>query len=95
MGRPGIVARDTEELHSAIDGGAVTLDNQPLFRSHFLNARRRPGTGGVQLRKEHPQSDRKIDFAVASVLAYAVALEARRAGADKPKAPTHVPYRIL
>lgn len=95
MNRPGIVARDTEALHSGIVGGAVTLDSAPVLRSHFLNARRKPGTSGVQLRKEHPSSDRKIDLAVASVLAHAVALEARRAGADRPKPIVHAPYRIL
>lgn len=94
MNRTGIVARDTEALHSAIHDGAVTVDGSPLFRSHFLNARRRPGTSGVQLRKEHPSSDRKIDLAVAAVLAYAVALEARRTGADKPVPVQHAPRRI-
>jgi len=94
MNRTGIVARDTLALHSALHDGAVTVDGTPLFRSHFLNARRREGTTGVSLRKEHPSSDRKIDFAVTSVLAYAVALEARRAGVDKPAPVPHVPYRI-
>lgn len=91
MNRTGIVARDTDALHDAIVAGAVTLDDNQLFRAHFLNARRNPG-GGV--RKEHRSSDRKIDLAVASVLAYAVASEARRAGVDKPKPVQHVPYRI-
>ena len=92
--RTGIVTRDTLALHDAIVGGAVTVDDSPAFRSHALDARRRPSASGIQLRKEFPSSDRKIDAIVAAVIAYAVMLEARRAGADRPKPVQHAPYRV-
>lgn len=65
-----------------------------MLCAHALNARRRPTAAGIQLRKEHPTSARKIDAIVAAVIAYAVMLDARRAGLDKPRPVEHVPYAI-
>ena len=47
--------------------------------------RRRSAARGVAL---------ECDGAVAAVVAYAVALTARRAGLDRPEVPEFVPYRI-
>ena len=92
--RTGIVVRDTAALHDAIVGREVTVDNTHTLRAHALNARRHATASGIQLRKEHPSSDRKIDAIVAAVIAYSVALTARRVGLDRPPAPTFVPRRI-
>jgi phage terminase large subunit-like protein len=51
---------------------------------HIINARRAPSRAGLQIRKEFPHSARKIDAAMASVLAYEAASEARAAGV-KPR----------
>jgi len=94
FGRPSIVTRDTAALHDAITSGSITVDGSPQLRQHALNARTKTTAAGVQLRKEHGSSDRKIDAIVAGVIAYALALEARRTGADRPAPVSHVPYRI-
>jgi hypothetical protein len=50
-----------------------------------LNARRRTGRSGTTIAKEHPDSARKIDAAVAAVLAWQARLDAVAAGADQPE----------
>jgi hypothetical protein len=49
-----------------------------------LNARRRSSRSGTQIAKDHPDSSRKIDAAVAAVLAWQARLDAVAAGADRP-----------
>lgn len=60
---------------------------------HFRNARRRSGRAGDTIHKEAPKSPRKIDAAMAAVLAYEATCDARAAGAGKRK-PVEMPRRI-
>jgi hypothetical protein len=65
-----------EQFRSAILDKELTHDGHPALTRHVLNARRRVSRSGVQIAKEHPDSVRKIDLAVAAVLAYAARLDA-------------------
>lgn len=61
---------------------------------HVLNARRREKRGGIQIGKEHPHSNRRIDGAMAAVLAYEATCDARAAGVKPQSADLQVPRRI-
>jgi hypothetical protein len=61
---------------------------------HVLNARRAVGRAGVQIRKEHPHSPRKIDAAMAAVLAYEAASEAVAQGVKPRAQEMYLPKRI-
>jgi hypothetical protein len=80
-GRAGIVERALERFHTAVVDGEMTHDGSSVLMRHVLNARRRLRSGKLQIAKEHPDSDRKIDAAVAAVLAYQARLDALSAGA--------------
>lgn len=69
-GRAVSVVEATRRLHSAIVDREITVDagSGALLR-HLTNARRRVSSSGVQIAKEHPVSTRKIDAAVAAILA--------------------------
>ena len=75
-----------EAEHSAIAQAHITIDagSAPLIR-HLINARRRITPQGVQIAKEHPMSPRKIDAAVAAILAYGARSDAIVAGFGRPR----------
>jgi phage terminase large subunit-like protein len=75
-GRSGLIVRALEQFHSAVVDGDMTHDGAFALSRHVLNARRRPTTSGIQIAKEHPDSHRKIDAAVAAVLAWQARLDA-------------------
>lgn len=79
-GRTTLVVRALEQLHSAIIDGEVTHDGSFALTRHMLNARRRVGKSGLTIAKEHPDSPRKIDAAVAATLAFQARLAAIAAG---------------
>jgi len=91
-GRAVHTVRALEQFHSAIVNGELTIDatSSSLVR-HLLNARRRPSRSGLQIGKEHPDSPRKIDAAIAAVLAWEARMTALALGLSKPKA---IPRRI-
>lgn len=84
-GRSGLIVRALEQFHSAVVDGELSHDGSFALTRHVLNARRRPSRSGVQIAKEHPDSARKIDAAVAAVLAWQARLDAVAAGADQPQ----------
>lgn len=90
-GRSLSTVRALEQFHSAVVDGELTHDGTSMLTRHVLNARRRPTKSGLQIAKEHPDSARKIDAAVAAVLAWQARLDAVAAGIGKP---TFVPRRI-
>lgn len=69
-GRALMAVRATARLHTAIIAEEVTYDGSSVLTRHMLNARRRAGRLGVQIAKENPSSPKKIDGAVAAILAY-------------------------
>lgn len=90
-GRSGLVVRALEQFHSAVVDEELSHDGSFVLTRHVLNARRRPGRSGVSIAKEHPDSPRKIDAAVAAVLAWQARLAAVAAGVGSRQ---FVPKRI-
>jgi hypothetical protein len=90
-GQPTKTVRALEQFHTATVNGELSHDGSSILARHVLNARRRNSRAGLQIAKEHPDSDRKIDAAVAAVLAF----EARMAALALPAVEdTFVPRRI-
>lgn len=75
------MVRATESFHNAIVNGNLSIEegSSALVR-HLLNARRRSSKQGIQIYKEHPQSYRKIDAAMAAILAYRARTDALSKG---------------
>jgi hypothetical protein len=84
-GRQTQVARAIEQFHSAVVEGDMTHDGGSVLTRHVLNARRRVRGNTVQIGKEHPDSTRKIDAAVAAVLAWQARLDAAAKAPQKPR----------
>lgn len=92
-GRTGLIARALEQFHAAVVDHELSHDGSYTLTRHVLNARRRPSRSGMQIGKEHPDSPRKIDAAVAAVLAWQARLAAVAAGLGQRR-ETFVPRRI-
>lgn len=92
-GRAHRTVRALEQFHSAVVDGELTHDGSAALTRHVLNARRRPSRSGLQIAKEHPDSARKIDAAVAGVLAWQARLDAIAAGATQ-STEMFVPRRV-
>lgn len=90
-GRSGMVVRALEQFHSAVVDGELTHDGSYTLTRHVLNARRLPMKPD-HVGKEHPDSARKIDAAIAAVLAFQARLAAVAAGVGVQT--TAVPRRI-
>lgn len=85
MNRPQITSRALAQLHAAIINGELTHDGSFALTRHMLNARRRESRSGLQISKEHPQSARKIDAAIAAMLAWQARMDALAKGLNKQK----------
>lgn len=79
-GRDRQVVQALEEFHNAVIDNEMSHDGSYALTRHVLNARRKPGKSGIHIGKEHPDSIRKIDAAVAAVLAWQARLAAVAAG---------------
>lgn len=71
-----------ERFHTAVtaEPSGLSHDDSPVLTRHVLNARRRTGRSGITIAKEHPQSDRKIDAAMAAMLAYEARMDVIASG---------------
>lgn len=69
-GRSTTIVRAIEKLEHAITDREITFDGSQALTRHFLNARRRSTARGIQLAKDYPDSPRKIDAAIAAILAF-------------------------
>lgn len=67
-------------FQEAVTAGGLTHAGQAVLTQHVLNARRRASRLGITISKENPQSHRKIDAAMAAVLAYEARADAIAAG---------------
>jgi hypothetical protein len=92
-GRQRMMVAAVEQFHSAVLDGGLTHDGSFALTRHVLNARRRTGQAGTSIAKDNPESPRKIDAAIAAVLAWQARLQAVAAGIG-PKAPMFVPKRV-
>ncbi len=92
-GRGAMTARALESLRSAVEHREITHDGSSVLTRHVLAARKRPSTQGMQIAKEHPDSENKIDAAVAAVLAYQARLDAL-ALPPPTETATYAPRRV-
>jgi phage terminase large subunit-like protein len=92
-GRAGMIARALEVFHTAVVEGELTHDGGYVLTRHVLNARRKPTSSGIHIAKEHPDSVRKIDAAVAAVLAWRARVDAVAAGVGG-KVQSFTPRRV-
>ncbi|MGY1439524.1 terminase [Streptomyces reniochalinae] len=82
-GRASLIVRALEKFHGAVVDSELTHDGSSVLTRHVLNARRRESRSGLQIAKEHPDSPRKIDAAVAAVLAWQCRVDALAKGLGK------------
>jgi phage terminase large subunit-like protein len=84
-GRSGLIVRALEKFRSSVVDGELTHDGSSVLTRHVLNARRRTSRSGMQIMKEHPESPRKIDAALAAVLAWQCRVDAMAKGLGRKK----------
>lgn len=82
-GRAHAIVRALEKFRSSVVDGELSHDGSSVLTRHILNARRRESRAGIQIAKEHPESPRKIDAAVAAVLAWQCRVDALAKGLGK------------
>ena len=92
-GRSGLIAQALEQFHTAVVEGEMSHDGSSVLRRHVLNARRRVVRGALHIAKKHPESDDKIDGAIALTLANRCRLDALAKGIGKRKT-TRAPRRL-
>ncbi len=80
------MAAALDRLHADLANGELFHDDDPLAHEHYGNAYVRKKGPHRLVRKEHPQSSRKIDTVVGDALAYEARADAIAAGWDKPAA---------
>lgn len=92
-GRSGLVQRAIESFEGAVRNHDLTHSGEYALTRHVLNARRRVRAGKLAIGKENDYSSRKIDAAVAAVLAWQARLDAVAKGVTTAD-QTWVPRRI-
>jgi hypothetical protein len=75
-GRSGLVEKALEQMHTAIIEQEMRHSGASVFVRHFLNARTVIRAGKLLIAKKHPDSNDKIDTAVAATLAWRCRLDA-------------------
>lgn len=90
--RPRAMALALERFYEATRAGQLLHDGGSVLTRHVLNAHRRPGRSGVTISKESPTSSRKIDAAMAAVLAYEARADAVAAGVRPSR--SFVPFKV-
>jgi len=78
--RPKMMVDALARFHEAVVSGALSHDGGSVLSRHMLNARRRVVRQGITIAKDHHSSPRKIDAAMAAVLAYECRGDAVAAG---------------
>lgn len=92
-GRSGLIAKALEQFHTAVVEGEMSHDGSSILTRHILNARRKVRNGTLQIGKKHPDSEDKIDAAVAAVLAWQARIDALAKGiGSKKKSAARILY---
>jgi phage terminase large subunit-like protein len=79
-GRSSYTVRALARFQSAVIDGELSHDGSSALTRHVLAARMVHTRSGVQIAKEHPASERKVDGAIAATLALACGDDALAAG---------------
>lgn len=93
-GRVRVTIQALELFHSAVVDGEMSHDGSSALTRHVLNARVRHTRPGKQIGKEDPESERKIDAAIAAVLAVLARHDAVAAGVLAKPRMSFVPRRV-
>lgn len=93
-GRSVLIVRALLQFHSAVVDRELTHDGASALTRHILAARNVKGRNGSGIAKEHPDSARKIDAAVAAVLAFQARHDAIATGIGVKKTAGFSPRRI-
>jgi phage terminase large subunit-like protein len=83
--RDTAMAYALDRLHADLVNGTVFHDDDPLAKEHYGNAYLRLRGELRLVRKEYPNSPRKIDSVVGDALAYEARADAIADGWDQPK----------
>lgn len=78
--RTRLMSDALERSHTDITAGNVTHDGCPVTEQHYRNARKERRRGGTVITKDHPNSPRKIDAAMADTLASEARADALTSG---------------
>jgi hypothetical protein len=92
--RPKVMVDVLARFHDAVIDKRLSHDGSSLLTRHVLNARRRAGRTGITIAKEHPGSPRKIDAAMAAVLAYEARADSIAAGVGVRRTASKRLYRF-
>lgn len=103
--RPTQMVQALSEFHLAVKGKQISytppedrMDEQKSLalqlRRHLLQCFRKPTRAGLQVRKEYPKSPKKIDGAIAAVLAYTARGAAIAAGVKTTPPKKNIVKRI-
>lgn len=84
-GRSTEIVRTLEKFQNGVFDGELKHNGDETLARHVANARQFDTTAGIQIRKDHPNSPRKIDAAVAAVLAWRCRLDAISKGVGPRK----------
>lgn len=68
--------RALAQFHSAVIHKEMSHDGTSALTRHILNTRRRQSRSGLTVAKEFPESSKKIDLAIAAVLAWQARIDA-------------------
>lgn len=79
-GRSGLIQLAVEALEGAVRNGDLTHDGSFKLTQHVLNSRREIRSGKLRIGKENDYSEKKVDAAVAAVLAWQARSDAVAAG---------------
>jgi hypothetical protein len=93
-GRATQTVKALERFHDAVVDKEITFGGTAALTRHLRNARRRLSRSGIQIAKSSPTSDKKIDAAVAAVLAFTARMDAVAAGITAGEPEAYVPKRI-
>jgi phage terminase large subunit-like protein len=81
---PKRMAAACSRFYSAVVTGGLTHDGNPTVGRHLENAATKESPYGTRITKDHPDSPRKIDAAVAAVVALSRATERREEEDEAP-----------
>lgn len=92
--RPRQMVDALSRFHAAVVENRLTHNNDPTLTRHVLNARRRVSRAGIGIGKEHQGSPRKIDAAMAAVLAYEARADAIASGVRTGRSRSRALHRF-
>jgi hypothetical protein len=103
--RPTAIVAALDRFYEGVQSGAISFtpaddlagreaELSLSLTRHVLNARRKPTTAGLQIRKEHQHSTKKIDACMAAILGYEAMSDGVAQGVKPSLGALAIPRRI-